>query len=48
MAREPSRVVAREFLVGLWKVLILHRAGTGGVYGEGLLGELFDAGHRLS
>jgi DNA-binding PadR family transcriptional regulator len=40
--------VAREFLLAFWKLHILHHAGEGGVYGQWMLEELAEHGHRLS
>lgn len=40
--------VAREFLLGFWKIHILHHAGEDGVYGQWMLEELAHHGHRLS
>ena len=43
--RDP---VVREFLLGFWKIHILHHADEGGVYGQWMLEELHHHGYRLS
>ena len=44
--RDP---IAREFLLGFWKIHILHHAAEGrGVYGQWMLEELYHHGYRLS
>ena len=43
--RDP---VVREFLLGFWKIHILHHAGEGGVYGQWMLEELHHHGYRIS
>jgi DNA-binding PadR family transcriptional regulator len=44
--RDP---VIREFLLGFWKIHILHHAGEDeGVYGQWMLEELARHGYRLS
>src|SRR5262249_33508611 len=44
--RDP---IAREFLLGFWKIHILHHAADGrGVYGQWMLEELRHHGYRLS
>jgi len=44
--RDP---VVREFLLGFWKIHILHHAGEkDGVYGQWMLEELHHHGYRLS
>ena len=44
--RDP---IAREFLLGFWKIHILHHAADGrGVYGQWMLEELNHHGYRLS
>lgn len=43
--RDP---VAREFLLAFWKIHILHHAAERGVYGQWMLEELAEHGHRLS
>jgi PadR family transcriptional regulator, regulatory protein PadR len=44
--RDP---IAREFLLGFWKIHILHHAADGrGVYGQWMLEELSHHGYRLS
>ena len=43
--RDP---VAREFLLAFWKIHILHHAGERGVYGQWMLEELAEHGHRIS
>jgi PadR family transcriptional regulator PadR len=44
--RDP---IAREFLLGFWKIHILHHAADGrGVYGQWMLEELHHHGYRLS
>ncbi len=43
--RDP---VEREFLLGFWKIHILHHADEGGVYGHWMLEELHHHGYRLS
>lgn len=41
--------LAREFLLGIWKIHILfHAASEDGVYGHWMLEELAHHGHRLS
>lgn len=41
--------IAREFLLALWKIHILHHAADGrGVYGQWMLEELHHHGYRLS
>lgn len=45
-ARDP---LAREFLLGFWKIHILHHAAEPeGVYGQWMLEELHHHGYRLS
>jgi DNA-binding PadR family transcriptional regulator len=43
--RDP---VIREFLLGFWKIHILHHADEDGVYGQWMLEELHRHGYRLS
>jgi DNA-binding PadR family transcriptional regulator len=44
--RDP---IVREFLLGFWKIHILHHAADGrGVYGQWMLEELHHHGYRLS
>ena len=43
--RDP---VIREFLLGFWKIHILHHAAEQGVYGQWMLEELQRHGYRLS
>lgn len=43
--RDP---VIREFLLGFWKIHILHHADADGVYGQWMLEELHRHGYRLS
>jgi DNA-binding PadR family transcriptional regulator len=43
--RDP---VVREFLLGFWKIHILHHADEHGVYGQWMLEELHHHGYRLS
>lgn len=43
--RDP---VVREFLLGFWKIHILHHADEDGVYGQWMLEELHHHGYRLS
>jgi PadR family transcriptional regulator PadR len=43
--RDP---VVREFLLGFWKIHILHHAAEQGVYGQWMLEELHHHGYRLS
>ena len=43
--RDP---VIREFLLGFWKIHILHHAEEQGVYGQWMLEELHRHGYRLS
>jgi DNA-binding PadR family transcriptional regulator len=43
--RDP---VIREFLLGFWKIHILHHAEEHGVYGQWMLEELHHHGYRLS
>jgi|SRR5579871_3446318 len=43
--RDP---VVREFLLGFWKIHILHHADEDGVYGHWMLEELHRHGYRLS
>ena len=40
--------VVREFLLGFWKIHILHHAEEQGVYGQWMLEELRRHGYRLS
>jgi DNA-binding PadR family transcriptional regulator len=40
--------VVREFLLGFWKIHILHHAEDQGVYGHWMLEELQRHGYRLS
>ena len=40
--------VVREFLLGFWKIHILHHAEEQGVYGQWMLEELGRHGYRLS
>jgi PadR family transcriptional regulator PadR len=40
--------VVREFLLGFWKIHILHHAEEQGVYGQWMLLELQRHGYRLS
>ena len=40
--------VVREFLLGFWKIHILHHAEQQGVYGQWMLVELQRHGYRLS
>src|ERR1051325_1215056 len=40
--------VVREFLLGFWKIHILHHAEEQGVYGQWMLEELQRHGYRLS
>lgn len=47
--RTPSDPLAREFLLGFWKIHILyHAAEPDGVYGQWMLEELQHHGYRLS
>src|SRR5687768_5155333 len=43
-----SDPVVREFLLGFWKIHILHHAEEHGVYGQWMLQELHHHGYRLS
>jgi len=43
--RDP---VVREFLLGFWKIHILHHAEKQGVYGQWMLEELRHHGYHLS
>src|SRR5215213_8005362 len=43
-----SDPVVREFLLGFWKIHILHHAEEQGVYGQWMLEELQRHGYRLS
>ena len=43
-----SDPVVREFLLGFWKIHILHHAEEQGVYGQWMLEELRLHGYRLS
>ena len=43
--RDP---IIREFLLGFWKIHILHHAEEHGVYGQWMLEELHRHGYRLS
>lgn len=43
-----SDPVVREFLLGFWKIHILHHAKEQGVYGQWMLEELQRHGYRLS
>jgi DNA-binding PadR family transcriptional regulator len=40
--------VAREILLALWKIHILHQAAKGTVYGQWMLTELREHGHEVS
>jgi len=40
--------LAREFLLAFWKIHILHHAGERGVYGQWMIEELAEHGHRVS
>jgi DNA-binding PadR family transcriptional regulator len=47
--RTDTDPLAREFLLGFWKIHILHHAGEDrGVYGQWMLEELRRHGYRLS
>ena len=47
--RTEADPLAREFLLGFWKIHILHHAADGrGVYGQWMLEELRRHGYRLS
>jgi DNA-binding PadR family transcriptional regulator len=43
-----SDPIVREFLLGFWKIHILHHAKERGVYGQWMLEELRRHGYRLS
>jgi PadR family transcriptional regulator PadR len=43
--RDP---IVREFLLGFWKIHILHHAAEQGIYGQWMLEELHHHGYRLS
>ena len=43
--RDP---IIREFLLGFWKIHLLHHAEEHGVYGQWMLEELHHHGYRLS
>ena len=43
-----SDPIVREFLLGFWKIHILHHAEEQGVYGQWMLEELRRHGYRLS
>jgi PadR family transcriptional regulator, regulatory protein PadR len=43
-----SDPIVREFLLGFWKIHILHHAEEQGVYGQWMLEELQRHGYRLS
>jgi DNA-binding PadR family transcriptional regulator len=43
-----SDPLVREFLLGFWKIHILHHAEEQGVYGQWMLEELQRHGYRLS
>jgi DNA-binding PadR family transcriptional regulator len=43
--RDP---IIREFLLGFWKIHILHHAEEHGIYGQWMLEELHHHGYRLS
>jgi PadR family transcriptional regulator, regulatory protein PadR len=43
-----KRLVQREFVIGLWKIHILHHAATEGVIGHHMLQELREHGHDAS
>jgi DNA-binding PadR family transcriptional regulator len=43
-----SDPIVREFLLGFWKIHILHHAEAHGVYGQWMLEELQRHGYRLS
>lgn len=40
--------VAREILLGFWKVHILHHAGEGPIYGQWMMSELRRHGYEIS
>src|SRR3954469_7903059 len=40
--------VVREFLLGFWKIHILHHAAENGVYGQWMMEELRHHGYRVS
>jgi PadR family transcriptional regulator PadR len=44
----PINTVAREILLGFWKVHILHHAAEGPVYGQWMMGELRRHGYDIS
>jgi len=46
--RAKTDTVVREFLLGFWKIHILHHAEDQGVYGQWMLEELQRHGYRLS
>lgn len=46
--RDMRDPVVREFLLGFWKIHILHHAEEQGVYGQWMLEELQHHGYRLS
>lgn len=43
-----SDPLIREFLLGFWKIHILHHAEEQGVYGQWMLEELREHGYKLS
>jgi DNA-binding PadR family transcriptional regulator len=43
-----SDPIVREFLLGFWKIHILHHAEEHGIYGQWMLEELRHHGYRLS
>ena len=47
-AAPMSDPIVREFLLGFWKIHILHHAEEQGVYGQWMLDELQRHGYRLS
>jgi PadR family transcriptional regulator, regulatory protein PadR len=45
LVRDP---IVREFLLGFWKIHILHHADEQGVYGQWMLEELREHGYHIS
>ncbi len=43
-----TKALIREFLLGFWKVHILHHAGEGPVHGQWILTELREHGYEIS
>jgi PadR family transcriptional regulator len=48
MLRRMRDPIVREFLLGFWKIHILHHADERGVYGHWMLEELREHGYHIS